>query len=162
LSIYNFTNHHAKINIFIEENVIEEIFDLTKSNYPNEIGGILLGDIEDVYKVRITDSLIPEKFESSKISFKRFCEDLNRKLKNLFKTYKDTKVYVGEWHSHPDSTSQFSSIDFKSIKEIAENPKIRINTPLLLIVGYKNKCCEMGLYVYIDGEMHLFLCELLK
>ena len=44
--------------------------------------------------------------------------------------------YVGEWHSHPNGSTQYSSTDLKAMVDIEK--EVSITNPILLIVGVRN------------------------
>ena len=49
---------------------------------------------------------------------------------------KDGLRYVGEWHSHPNGSTQYSDIDLAAMVDIEK--EVAIENPLLLIVGVRS------------------------
>ena len=81
-----------------------------------ESGGVLSGFYLDDYSYRITDASEPSKLDkSSKFSFNRAKESAQEFINNLFKKSKGKKIYLGEWHTHPEDIPTPSYIDIKSI-----------------------------------------------
>ena len=77
-------------------------------------------------------------------------------MENLYTESEGLKVYVGEWHTHPDGTANYSQIDFESIKKIAEEQNIRTNNPILLINGFSANQHQLNFYVYCNSKLYLY------
>ena len=59
---------------------------------------------------------------------------------------KDGLRYLGEWHSHPNGSTKYSSTDLATMVEIEK--EVSIENPVLLIVGVRS-----------DGvSAHTFYC----
>jgi integrative and conjugative element protein (TIGR02256 family) len=43
-------------------------------------------------------------------------------------------VYLGDWHSHPQSAVKLSALDKRTLRRIAESVSARCPTPLMLVV----------------------------
>lgn len=120
-----------------------EVFDQIKvkiaKHYPLECGGIFVGCITEDGAACIEQMMMPKKFNSNRIWFLRVADFLNKCLLQIFKNNNGEVIYLGEWHSHPNAPPIPSKIDFQSMLRISVNSNIRIETPILLIVGYNGR-----------------------
>ncbi len=110
-----------------------------------ESGGVLSGFYLDDYSYRITDASEPSKLDkSSKFSFNRAKESAQEFINNLFKKSKGKKIYLGEWHTHPEDIPTPSYIDIKSIKQQIRTVNLNTTKIFLIIIGRKKS--YVGLY----------------
>lgn len=130
-------NPDIDFRVLFSEALLEKMILLGKSFYPKEFGGILTGIREKDFWV-IVDIEVPTKFESQKSGFIRHADFLNDYLQKIFVESNSKIEYLGEWHTHPNGSTQFSLQDLSSMKEIANNPEIKNTTPLLIILGIGN------------------------
>ena len=127
------------------------------SHYTNEFGGILIGTYSDSGKVvNINETCVPTKFQSSKFLFKRYVKNLNKRIKKLYYDSNGDVIYVGEWHSHPNGSSHYSQKDLNSISEIASDSKVKISSPLLLIISAFENSCTENLYIYHNENIYSY------
>ena len=86
---------------------------------------------------------MPVEKLTGRTTFKRNAKGLENVWEQLAK---DGLRYVGEWHSHPNSSTQYSSTDLAAMVDIEK--EVTIANPLLLIVGVRS-----------DGiSTHTFYC----
>ena len=137
-------NSELNFKVLFSDALLEKMIRLGKMYFPKEFGGILTGIKSDEHWI-ILDIEIPVKFESKKNGFVRHPDFLNDYLQESFVMSNSKIEYLGEWHTHPNGSTQFSSQDLTSMKEIAENPDAKNGTPLLIIIG-------LG----IDIQYHLY------
>lgn len=117
-----------------------------KKNMP-EAGGILLARIKDnnVYIIRNT---IPNKFDkASRYNFERDKESAQIIIDHEFFNSNKKTIYIGEWHTHPESVPTPSNQDIKMLKEQYHKNKINEKFLILLIQGIEE--LYIGLY---DGK----------
>lgn len=113
----------VRIPIDLEKEI--QIFAKTSGN--KETGGYLLGNVDSKRKiVYVLHSFIPKTSKSTKsrvlLGAQGWKEELNR-VKTLTA---NSMVYLGDWHSHPNSSTEMSAIDFDTCcktlrEEIDEN-----------------------------------------
>lgn len=60
-------------------------------------------------------------------------------------------TYLGDWHTHPAGTTDPSSLDIKTIRNIADNKAARAARPLMLILG--NTLDVFSLHCMVSGNM---------
>ncbi len=150
-----FRKYISKDDLIIElpETIFQEIQLHVDKLYPNECGGVFVGNIKDDVTARIDKMVLPKKTRSTPVYFVRLTSFINRWLLNIFKKYNGEVIYLGEWHSHPNGTPFPSGTDLKTMREIAINPDIRIQTPILLIVGYDKRTYNEIFYMYKNNKL---------
>ena len=133
-----------ELYIEIQASVFNQIQLQAEGEYPNENGGMLAGRYSvDRHTVYIEKAVVPVEKLTGRTTFKRSANGLKKVWEQLAK---DGLRYVGEWHSHPNGTSQYSSTDLAAMVDIEK--EVAIENPLLLIVGVRS-----------DGlRTHTFYC----
>ncbi len=147
-------NLHKELHLEYDEKLISKIEQIALEHYPNEFGGFLIGYYsEDLKTLIITDLLIPNEYKSYRTLFERGTKGISEKLIELFKL-KEKRYYVGEWHSHPNASSRFSSTDLNAMKNIAKSESVRIENPILLIVSISSqKLIEYTFYLFDNDKL---------
>lgn len=147
-------NLHKELHLEYDENLISKIEQIALKHYPNEFGGFLIGYYSDDFKTLIlTDLLVPNEYKSYRTLFERGTNGITEKLIELFKL-KEKRYYVGEWHSHPNASSRYSSTDLNAMKNIAKSESIRIENPILLIVSMNSqKLIDYSFYLFDDDKL---------
>lgn len=130
--------------IEIQASVFNQIQLQAEAEYPNENGGMLAGRYSvDRHTVYIEKVVVPVEKLTSRTTFKRKAKGLEKVWEQLVK---DGLRYVGEWHSHPNGSTQYSNTDLTAMVDIEK--EVTIANPLLLIVGVRG-----------DGlRAHTFYC----
>lgn len=133
-------------DLYIEmrASVFNQIQLQAESEYPNENGGMLAGrystDRRTVYIERI---VMPIEKLTGRAMFQRDAKGLEKVWERLAE---EGFGYVGEWHSHPNGSTRYSSTDLTAMVDIEK--EVTIANPLLLIVGVRK-----------DGiSAHTFYC----
>lgn len=149
-----FVNKEISVHLEINTSLLDQIFDLAKSHFPNEFGGFLIGYYtKKLDKLMVTDILIPDKYTNSPTTFVRNTINLESRLKQLYNE-KPQKYYVGEWHSHPNGTTIYSTTDLNAMKSIAEHDTVNICNPILLIVALsKSKMIDYCFYLFKQNKL---------
>jgi len=150
--IIKYYNPISKSIVLLSQHLFDALLATAIKNFPLEFGGILTGCKFDNIII-VLDFEIPEKFKASRSSFTREATDLNKYLHDVYNMSDGKLEYLGEWHSHPDSSTRFSSTDFQSMKEIAGETATKNNTPLLLIVGGNKQKRTGSLYQFFNNEL---------
>lgn len=152
----NFINHEIGLSVKICDQVITKIVNAGLKHYPNEFGGLLIGIYsDDRLTVSISDTILPLTYKSSKVSFDRG----NEGLKDLLLDYFDEnppRIYVGEWHTHPNASPLPSSTDIYALQEIVNSSSVNINSPVMLIIGLTQTNKEFGFYVYLNNKIYTY------
>lgn len=130
--------------IEIQASVFNQIQLQAEGEYPNENGGMLAGRYSvDRHTVYIEKAVVPVEKLTGRTTFKRNAKRLEKVWTQLAKM---GLRYVGEWHSHPNGSTQYSNTDLTAMVDIEK--EVTIANPLLLIVGVRG-----------DGlSAHTFYC----
>jgi len=135
-------------DIFISENVLTNlnIFKQDKAQKP-ESGGILLGELCG-NRIVIDRLSIPNK----KDKFSRFNFVRNLVIAQSIINYEYynsgyKRIYLGEWHTHPELHPSPSHTDLKMIKKVFKRSNLNTAFILLLIQGIET--IYLGIY---DGD----------
>lgn len=145
------------LKLRIESHCLDDIYHLVWQQYPNEFGGIFIGNyINDNKEVVISDVLFPDNYFNSPTTFEPDPIDLNSKLENVRKKHGDKVVYIGDWHSHPNSTNGYSRSDYNSIKAVANSSSVNTHNPILMIVAFGEDYFDPGFYVFTEKKLHKY------
>ena len=102
--------------VVIDPKVIRQIEEQAVGGFPNENGGMLAGIYSDDKKtVTVMRVIVPTEKLSTRTGFERKVDGMEKVWEKLSK---EGLRYVGEWHSHTNGTTQYSSTDFDAIKDI--------------------------------------------
>ncbi len=128
-----YKDEENNLYVVIDTQVMRQIEDQAVGGYPNEDGGMLAGRYSDDKRSVIVSRLVaPKEKLSTRIGFERRVDGMEREWEGLAK---EGLRYVGEWHSHTNGTTRFSSTDFNAMKDIEK--EVTIANPLLIIVGVR-------------------------
>lgn len=144
------------LSLEMENRLLDKLLETGKKHYPNEFGGFLIGHyINDNKHLKITDSILPTKYRTSKLNFERSVEGIDEQLCKLY--YEEpSRFYVGEWHTHPDNRAIPSSTDIKAISSIANMEDSCIKNPVLLIIGYSKTQSDCEFYVFDNNKIYRY------
>lgn len=144
-------------SLTISEDCIGKIFHFSKLFYPSEYGGVMVGGYSDNRKsIYITDVLVPNKYSNSSISFQADHSEINKEIERLHDKTGGSIMYLGDWHSHPEMSNDYSNVDFKSIERQAKSTSVSINNPIMAIVSIGRNNFEIGYYIYFEGKLYKF------
>jgi len=142
------------LKIEIQDVLLNELYAVGLYHYPKEFGGLLIGKYSDDFKTCfIETTILPAKYKCSRYSFERGKTGLKRKLTEFYNS-EPRLIYVGEWHTHPDSLAIPSFKDKTAMKEIEANSNVNITSPLLLIIGFNNENYHAGFYIQHNKVMY--------
>ncbi|MDQ1166888.1 Mov34/MPN/PAD-1 family protein [Flavobacterium sp. SORGH_AS_0622] len=145
------------LQIEFEDEIIKEFEKIALKFYPNEIGGYLMGYYtDDKTKAVVVKQILSTNFENSPTSFKHIVDE---NLKETFvRIFDEEKIhYLGEWHTHPNSNSNYSLTDFKALKKIVENKDSNIENPILLIIGFDKKGIrDYSFNVFFNNKLYKY------
>lgn len=121
------------IYIEIKAAVFEQIQLQAEGEYPNENGGMLAGRYSaDRHTVYIEKVVVPTEKRTGRTTFMRSTKGMEKRWKQLAR---EGLRYVGEWHSHPNGSTQYSSTDLAAMIDIEK--EVAIENPIMLIVGVR-------------------------
>ena len=115
----------------------------------DEIGGVLTGSITSENRLRISNVSEPCPILnlSNRCACIRDASRANKFIQEDFERSDHTRIYLGEWHTHPENDPHPSSVDIESIIEIYNKSDIVIDGDVLVIVGLKS-----NYYGFYDGK----------
>jgi len=124
----------------------------------HESGGILLGKI---YKDLIVVDTIsePSKVDKSgRYYFERNVCEAQKIIKSAWSQSQGERVYLGEWHTHPENTPTPSSDDKKLIRNMLKESVMEIDFLIMVIIGIEDN------YVAViqKGKKHLVQLDKLE
>jgi [CysO sulfur-carrier protein]-S-L-cysteine hydrolase len=150
------TCKHNGLKLEVDLDFLKKLYSTGMLHYPKEFGGLLIGKYSDDKKTcHIIDTILPEKYFSSKYTFERGREGLEKKLAEFF-FQNPPLIYVGEWHTHPDSAAEPSRTDREAMKEITEHEKVNIQNPVLLIISVTKTKYEPRFYVNFNNILYIY------
>ena len=102
-----------------------------------EAGGILLGRlIIDSHDIVIDDVTVPSEHDrASRFWFFRSKRTANTIIRKAWSSSNATRIYLGEWHTHPEDTPSPSCIDLRNWRRILRKSCIEQDFLLFAIVG---------------------------
>jgi len=71
----------------------------------------------------------------------RFTPDAEHQWSEIAKLYERSErlhAYIGDWHSHPNSSPRYSVVDCAALRVVSASPEARCKRPVMLILG----CCD--------------------
>lgn len=145
-----------ELEIVISEELTIRLYELGLKYHPAEYGGILVGKYSDDLKTCfIEETIVPTKHKSSRYSFERGKEGLFQKLTEYYHQNPQL-IYVGEWHTHPDSTPVPSITDKKAMIKIAADEDVKISSPVLIILGVTKTIYSVGIYIQFNNRLYKY------
>ena len=120
------------------------------SGWRNETGGVLLGRYEDDHRTAaVLDVTGPPAGSSwGRTWFRRGAGDLDALLDQR---WKQGIYYLGEWHTHPDSSPAPSPDDVRAMQSISTKPSYACPEPILLILGGRDTNWHLNAMVIVGG-----------
>jgi integrative and conjugative element protein (TIGR02256 family) len=70
----------------------------------------------------------------------------NREIARIFKESNGREYYLGDWHTHPNSTAYLSGMDKETLEEIGNYKRNRIFKPIMLVMA--TNPINVGVWIY--------------
>ena len=136
--------------IEIKASVFNQIKLQAEGEYPNENGGMLAGRYSaDRHTVYIEKVVVPVDKLTGRTTFMRKTNGLEKVWEQLSQ---EGLRYVGEWHSHPNGSTQYSGSDLAAIIDIEK--EVAIENPILMIVGVRGcRLSALTFYCYKNNKL---------
>lgn len=121
-----------------------------EGEYPNENGGMLAGRYSaDRHTVYIEKVVVPVEKLTGRTTFMRKTNGLEKVWEQLSQ---EGLRYVGEWHSHPNGSTQYSGSDLAAMIDIEK--EVAIENPILMIVGVRGcRLSALTFYCYKSNKL---------
>jgi len=150
-----FKSSNDEFIVKIDNFIINNIEKKCSKAENNETGGILIGKYLDKHNAVIIEVTGPTKdSKKSRYSFKSGVIGL---IELLDRKWNLGQYYIGEWHSHPNSSPQPSLVDDKQMYELSIDEKLNCPEPILLIIGGNQYTgWKISVHVYTNNnKVHL-------
>ena len=135
----------------IDQKVIDIFMSFTQDdeNKP-EAGGILMGYYIDDYSLYVSDISTPtEDDRGSRFNFIRSFISAQKYIERFFKISSGKKIYLGEWHTHPEKLPTPSFTDLRSFENQLKKNVLNSKFIFMIILGtegfYAATYCKSGL-----------------
>jgi len=125
----------------ISNELVKKMLDFS-SKPKNEVCGVLIGKEKKPNHLFITNIIL----DKNSLNISRF--SVTRNTKGLYPRVKYTVEistvndvdFIGDWHSHPNSTTMYSYIDYHSMMAMLNDPDYYfLDSIVLIIVSSPNK-----------------------
>ncbi|KAA6345214.1 hypothetical protein EZS27_007190 [termite gut metagenome] len=139
-----------KYIIHVSDEILSILDKYKQKNYQNESGGIILGSVyedNNIYLSKLSEPNASDK--SSRYSFERDKKTAQMIVNSEFYKSDGKVIYLGEWHTHPESNPSPSFTDIKMIKKQYKNNKINEDFLILLVQGIE----KLYIGIYNDNQL---------
>lgn len=140
-----------RYTVLLSNSCFAKMLDISRGNYPKEVGTSLFGCYSSCgfeASVLGVAPVTPDS-KSTTNSFYRGVAGLREFYSHLWRVYRGSRHYVGEWHSHPDAAPFPSRTDDRNQFAIATDVHTNCPECILIIVGHSlSDSDEIGVYVY--------------
>lgn len=142
------------LSLKIDDKLLEYMSSKALDAYPNEVGGMLAGRYESKNSAVVERVVMPPKILGTPIEFIRDTAG----LKELWSKLKNEGIeYIGEWHTHPNGSSNYSRTDLHAMNEIVRDEYVSILNPILLILSLdRTKIKGHNVYLYDSSRLFVF------
>lgn len=142
------------LSLKISQSILDEMYSKAFAAFPNETGGMFAGYIsEDEHEAFVECLVMPSQTESTHVSFMRGTDGMEQTWEEFAE---QGLCYLGEWHTHPKGTTQYSNTDYQAMVGIANDKNVALATPLLFIISLNDSITESKAYLYDKGILLKF------
>ncbi|HUF10257.1 MAG TPA: Mov34/MPN/PAD-1 family protein [Rhodothermales bacterium] len=124
------------MRVWLHKKTLAEMEQWGDKHFPEEVGGTLLGYEADVGDVVVREIIGPGP--SAMHYSTRFVPDAvyqQVQLEKRFAASGGSNTYLGDWHTHPNGTSELSSTDKRTLRRIADRRYDCTDTPTMIILS---------------------------
>lgn len=124
--------------VWILQEVLDRIQLEAECKAPLETGGLLIGYLsDDDEHVVVTDMIGPgPNAKHRKWTYRPDYRFHREEISRIYATSGGMHTYLGDWHSHPTSSSYLSLLDKRALRNIARFQDNYINRPIMLVLGH--------------------------
>ncbi len=133
--------------IWISGNLLRDMKKDIVKHYPNETGGVLMGYTGSNGDVVVTDLVMSgENAVHKPFRFEPNQEYHEQEIARIFRSSMGKITYLGDWHSHPNSSPDMSRLDRKTLFKISNTTAALCPTPVMMILGYDETIWNICVY----------------
>lgn len=133
----------SKIVVELNSTILIKILKEVSDQLPLETGGILMG-AKFLNRIQVLDYIGPgPKGIHRRSSFIPDYDFHETEVSRIFGDSNGLITYLGDWHSHPNSSSYLSDLDKSTIRKISSYEPSNLPDPLMMILGtlpFEMKC----------------------
>jgi proteasome lid subunit RPN8/RPN11 len=144
-----FISDDRRFGLKIERKHMLEILKICRVAGSREVGGIIIGiyDLDHKFAIAKIFSKAPLDSLQGETYFHRGVIGLQELLNQLWND--NRYFYLGEWHFHPNGSTDMSEVDIKQMQNISIKESYNCSEPILIILGGNpDKKWDMGVYVF--------------
>jgi integrative and conjugative element protein (TIGR02256 family) len=133
--------------IWIASPVLDFIYENGSVFSPKETGGVLMG--YQVSKNEFVINHIIGPGPKAQHGFASFTPDQMFHQEEISDHYIKSgclETYLGDWHTHPNSTPYLSAKDKETVRRIANHIPARISSPIMLVAAPPNTNFKVWIY----------------
>ncbi len=147
----------SKLQVVFESSAIEIMSSKAQFNHnEKERGGILLGRLfPDENLIVVVDAIETPAISSGHTEIYVNNDIANKNIKQIWKKSGGKITYVGDWHTHPETTPSPSFIDKDTFKDTYRSSKVDQNFLLCVIIG-TNSIEKNGFWVGVQRYFRLY------
>ncbi len=154
LKWHRFKQDNLGLYLLIEDSALSSIISNAFPKNGKENGGFLVGKYRWGNVALVLKEMRPARINSTSISYIRFTEGMNNVWDTLYE--EEGFIYLGEWHSHPRGSSQYSSTDLRTMIELQNDLQMNIKFPLFLIIGGSEISHTIAIYTISKNKIYGF------
>lgn len=146
-----------KKKLWIPEPIFADMVTDANKWAPSETGGVFMGYHADNKDIVITD-MVSAGPKATHHRY-RFCPDQDYQLEQISEIYMQSNrniTYLGDWHTHPSSTSNLSFIDKRTLTRIATTPEAQALNPIMGILGSHPEKWTLKVVQFVSGQIHIW------
>ncbi|UTW02813.1 Mov34/MPN/PAD-1 family protein [Amphritea atlantica] len=143
--------------LWLPKELHDEIISEIEHWHPYETGGVLMGYTGSNGDVVVT-YLIPcgENSVHKRMSFEPDQEFQLQKISKIYTESSGNITYLGDWHSHPKSTSELSSADKRTLTKVALTKASKCPYPVMMIFAEIPSRWTVNVVRFVKGRRSIW------
>lgn len=138
--------------VYIPADLVCQMIEEVARHTPYETGGLLAGKVVSNSEWLITHITLPgANAAHGRFSYKPDYEHDDLQIANIYEATACNSVYLGDWHSHPNTASYMSEKDEQVLRTIARSKEARIPRPIMLIFG--TSPLELRCWTFVKSKL---------
>ncbi len=119
-----------------ERNLAEMVCEAERVS-PDETGGALIGYWAEPYREAVITDVTGPGPNALHFPYNFLPDDeyQEAEIARLYHASGRLHTYLGDWHTHPRSSSDLSRLDRRTLRKVATHPEARAPVPLMAVLG---------------------------